>query len=158
MSHPSAAAAVLGLVLFASGFAPSPAQAQSASPKIATREELRACLDGEESLKAKRADLEARAKQNTEDAAVINKEGEELKEEQKRAEDSTLPMARDRVERRIRQYQAKVKAAQEKEEGVRTGLEDLKKGIDEHNARCNGISFNPEDKEAILKERAAKGK
>jgi chromosome segregation ATPase len=158
MSHPSATAAVFGLALLAATIAPLPAHAQADSSHVATRDELRACLDGEDSLKAKRADLEARAKQNTEDATAINKEGEELKEEQKRAEDSTLPMARDRVERRIRQYQAKVKAAQEKEEGVRTGLEDLKKGIDEHNARCNGISFNPEDKEAILKERAAKGK
>jgi chromosome segregation ATPase len=158
MSHPSATAAVFGLALLAATIAPLPAHAQADSSHVATRDELRACLDGEDSLKAKRADLEARAKQNTEDATAINKEGEELKEEQKRAEDSTLPMARDRVERRIRQYQAKVKAAKEKEDGVRAGLEDLKKAIDQHNTQCKDLKYRAEDKEAIEKERASKGK
>lgn len=158
MSHSLPAAAAFGLALLAATFAPLPAHAQSDSSHVATRDELRACMDGEDSLKARRDDLEARAKQNTEDAAAINKEGDELKEEQKRVEDSTLPMARDRFDRRVRQYQAKVKAAKEKEDGVRAGLEDLKKAIDQHNTQCKDLKYRAEDKEAIMKERASRGK
>jgi chromosome segregation ATPase len=158
MPHPSFAAAALGCALLATTFVPPAAHAQSAPPRAATRDELRACMDSEDNLKAKRADLEARAQRNSDDAAAINKDGAALKEEQQHAEESTLPMARDRFERRVRQYQARIAAAKESEAGVRTGMEDLKKAIDEHNTRCNGISFRPEDKAAILQERAAKGK
>jgi chromosome segregation ATPase len=157
MPHQSLAAAVLGLALLAPAAVPS-ALAQSAPPRTVSRDELRACMDSEDNLKAKRADLEARAKRNSDEAGAINKEGEDLKEEQKRVEDSTLPMARDRFDRRVRQYQARIKAAKEQEAAVNTGIEDLKKAIDEHNTRCNGIAFLPEDKAAILKEREAKGK
>jgi uncharacterized protein (DUF3084 family) len=131
--------------------APLAAPAQT-TPKIATRDELRACMNSETDLGKQREGLEARTKQLNEEAAAVRTEEEELAAEQKRVEQSSMPMARDRFDRKIRQHNARVTAGKQQSEALKAGLEDLKKGMEAHNTKCGGIAFDPADKAAILKE------
>jgi hypothetical protein len=154
----STAALVIGWSLCAATLAPLGAQAQPAQPRIATRDELRACMKSEDDLKTTRESLDARNRQNGVEAKAITAEADELTEEQKRVEESTMPLARDRFDRKVRQHNARIAAAKEKEDGVRSGFEDLKKAMQAHNDRCGGMAFRPEDKAAIVKERESQGK
>jgi uncharacterized protein (DUF3084 family) len=151
VSKSSTAITVLGWSLAFALLAPLAAQAQSA-PKIVSRDELRACMNSEADLAKQRDGLEARTKQLNEEAAAVRSEEEELAAEQKRVEQSSMPLARDRFDRKIRQHNARVTAGKQQSEALKTGLEDLKKAMEAHNTKCGGIAFDPADKAAILKE------
>jgi hypothetical protein len=69
-----------------------------------------------------------------------------------------LGMARDRLERRKTAYDQKVAAAKADSEKFGPDAEALNKDLDAYNQRCGGISYDPADREAIMKEREAAGK
>lgn len=129
------------------------AQAQSAKPPV-TRDQLRACMDTESSFVPRRQALEVRGTKNREEAAAIRAEREEMTAEAKRLEERNESM--DRFNRRVRPHNERVKAAQDEAAAYRAELETLNKAMITYNETCGGITFLPEDKEAILKERAAK--
>jgi predicted RNase H-like nuclease (RuvC/YqgF family) len=147
----STASTVLGWSLAFAVLAPLAVHAQPA-PKVVSRDELRACMNSESDLAKQREGLEARTKQLNEEAAAVRAEEEELAAEQKRVEQSSMPLARDRFDRKIRQHNARVSGGKEQSEALKAALEDLKKGMEAHNAKCGGIAFDPADKAAILKE------
>ena len=155
MPHPTTTAAAV-LALCAAALVPLAVQAQTAEPKIATRDELRVCMNAEADLLKQREAIDARIQQNNAENAAIKTEADELAQEKTRAEQSTMPMARDRFERKVRQHNARVDASRAKSEAARGELETLKKNLDEHNHKCGGMAFKPEDKAAILKEREGK--
>lgn len=141
--------------LAAATLASLPAQAQKGTdPKIVSRDELRACMNSEDALAARRKDVEARNAAMAQESAAIRTEQKELAEEKQRLEEDQKPM--DRFERKVRAHNAKVKEAQTKAEAVKADLVSLNDALIAHNQKCGGISFLPEDKEAIMKERAAK--
>lgn len=147
-------AAVSGLLLAAAML--QGAQAQSSGGKAVTRDELRACMNRESELAAQRQAVEAQNRSNGEEFAAVRAEADELKAEQERLERE--PNRTDRFERRVRAYNAKVAEAKAKDASFRASLDALNQAVVAHNTRCGGISFLPEDKEAILKEREAAGK
>jgi DNA repair ATPase RecN len=147
----SFAAAVSGLLLAAATI--QGAQAQSTGDKTITRDELRACMNRERELATQRQSVEAQNRRNGEEFAAVRAEAEELKAEKERLERE--PNRTDRFERRVRAYNVKVEAAKAKDAAFRASLDALNQAVVAHNTRCGGISFLPEDKEAILKEREA---
>jgi len=144
----------IGIFLAASAIQAAQAQAKP-EKKTVTRDELRACMNSEAELAARRKAMEPRAAQNREEAAAIRAEAQELTEEHKRiGEDEHAKLERF-MNRKAKPHNARVKAAQEKAEALRADLEALNKNLVAYNERCGGISFLAEDKEAILKEREA---
>lgn len=129
------------------------AQAQTATPRPVTRDELRVCMNSEGDLAAQRQALEARGKRNGEEAASLRVESAELAEENKTLRERQAPM--DRFERKVRTHNVRVKTAQAAVASLRAELEALNQSLQTYNNSCGLISFSAEDKEAILKEREA---
>ena len=132
------------------------AQAQTGPTRLVTRDELRICMNSESDLAARRKMMEPRNNQNREEAAAIRDEAQQLTDEQQRIEEAHGSM--DRFNRRVKAHNARIQAAQANAELFRADLEALNKALVAHNEQCGGISFNSEDKEAILKERESAAK
>ena len=132
------------------------AQAQTRPTRLVTRDELRVCMNTEPELLASKQAIDARNKQQREEAAAIRLEADELKAEHEKLEEDQKPM--DKFERKVKVHNARVKTAQAAAESFRGELETLNKSLKDYNEQCGAISFSTEDKEAILKERAAAGK
>ena len=143
----------LGIALVVAAFAFPAAHAQPKAEKLVTRDELRTCMNSEASIAARRKELEARAKVNGDEAASIRAEAQELKAEQERMGDDSRKL--DRFNRKVKAHNTRVQSAQGASEAFRADLEGMNKSVVAHNEKCGGISFLPEDKEAILKEREA---
>ena len=148
-------ASLTAIGLFIAAIAVPAAQAQTKPAKLVTRDQLRACMNSESDLAARRKATEVRAVQQREEAAAIRAEGQELAEEHKRiGEDEHAKLERF-MARKAKPHNARVKAAQDKAEAFKAELEALNAGLVAYNDQCGGISFLAEDKEAILKEREA---
>ena len=127
------------------------AQAQTGPAKVVTRDELRACMNSESELAVRRQAAEARNRQNRDEAAAIRVEQEQMAAEQKRIEENEGAM--DKFNRRVKLHNARVQAAKAGADSFRADLETLNKALLAYNDQCGGITFQPQDKEAILKER-----
>lgn len=128
------------------------AQTQPA-PRMVTRDELRVCMNSETDVMARRQATTARTQQDRDEAAAIRAEAQELAQEQKRLEEDQKPM--DRFGRKVKAHNERVKAAQAGADAFRAELDAVNKALVAYNDQCGGISYLPEDKAAILKERAA---
>lgn len=144
----SASASVLLVATFA-----WPAQAQTKPSRMVNRDELRACMASESDLSSRRAAMEERNKVIGAENAQIKAQGEELKEEKERLERDQKPM--ERFERKVKAYNARVLAARNTADAFQADLVALNQGLVAHNDKCGGISYDPDDKAAILKEREA---
>jgi hypothetical protein len=142
---------------FAAGAAVQTAQAQSAPARVVTRDELRACMDSGDSIRARQADLDQRNKRAAEDLAAMRAEAEELAQEKKRLEDHP-DAPRARFERRLLAYNAKLPAEKANAEAFKTDLDAFNVALAAHNTRCGHIAATPQDREAVQKEREAKAK
>jgi hypothetical protein len=147
------AAAVCGLVLATTLPA---ARAQSASGRVVTRDELRACLASADSIRARQQDLDQRNKHAVEDLAAMRAEAAELAEEKKRLEDHP-DAPRARFERRLLAYNAKLPAEKANAEAFKADLDAFNTAREQHNATCGHIAASTADREAVQKEREAKG-
>ena len=132
------------------------AQAQTAAPRMINRDELRACMDSESQIAARREAADARSKAQVAEHSAIRTEREAIQAEHKRVEEGSG--SRDRLERRVRVFNDRLKAANDVQAQISAELDSIGKALGEHNARCSGTAYKDEDKEAILKERAAAGK
>jgi hypothetical protein len=142
----------LAVVLSASALV-STAQAQTKPARIVTKDELRTCMNSEAELATRRQGMEPRNKVNSEEAASIRAEQEQLAAEKQKLEDKNENM--DRFNRKVKTHNARIQTARANAESFRADLEALNKALVAHNDQCGGISFRAEDKEAILKEREA---
>jgi hypothetical protein len=128
-------------------------QAQIKPEKRVTRDELRVCMNSEATMATRRKELESRAKVNGEEAASIRAEADELKAEQERMGDDGKNQ--DRFNRKVKAHNTRVQVARTNGDAFRADLDAMNKSVVAHNEKCGGITFLPEDKEAILKEREA---
>jgi len=135
----------------------STAHAQTApAKKPVSRDELRACMTSEDEIGARRQAIDVRLKQSRDEVAGIQAEAAELSDELKRLQQDGEPSAKmERFDRKVRAHNVRAKTVNDKAAGVRTDLEALSASVKDYNAKCGGIAFLPEDKEAILKEREA---
>ncbi len=127
--------------------------AQTQPPKVMTRDELRACMNTESELTARRKAIEELKSKTIAESAEILAEGVQLAEDLKRGEDSQI--RKDRLERRTKAHNARLTAGQAAEESVRADVEALNKAVTAKNEGCGSLAFNIEDRDAILKEREA---
>jgi chromosome segregation ATPase len=127
-----------------------------AQPKNVSRDELRVCMNSESDLATRRQGLEARGKKGAEERAAIKAEAEELTAERKAAEEDSRRI--DRVERKVRVHNQRIKTANEAVAALAADVDQLNKDMTAHNQKCGGIAFDPDDKAAILKEREAAAK
>ncbi len=134
-------------------FLATAAQAQTQPAKAVNRDQLRACMNSETELTARRQNMEPRDKQNTEEAVAIRAEQEQLAAEKQKIEDERGGM--DRFTRKVKAHNARILAARTNADSFRADLESLNQALGAHNQQCGGILFRSEDKEAILKEREA---
>lgn len=132
--------------------------AQDAPSKIITRDEFRACMNEQDTLKSRRDAIEQRGSKLKQESDALKAEDDQLKEEQKRAEDSSFPGTRERFERKLKTHTARGKAAEEEGKSMRSDAETFSKDLNAHNAKCSGVSISREDREAVMKEREAAGK
>lgn len=152
MKNPSISAIVQGLLFAVVAHQGALAQTVS-TPREVTRDELRACMNSETDIAARRKGFEGRNAKNREDGAAIRAEAEELAEEQKRVADDSNRM--ERFNRKVRVHNEKVQVNRTNVDSLRTDTEALNKSVVAYNDKCGGISFKKEDKDAILKEREA---
>lgn len=151
-------ALVLGAIVAALAL-PAAAQAP-AKKKLGTRDELRACLNSEAEIQAKQRALKERVDKLGEEAKALRVEADELAPEQKRVEENdwaTGPV-RQRLERRTKAHNIRVKAQQEAEAAFDEDRQAFEKDLAGWREKCTTVSFDPDDKEAVLKEREAAGK
>lgn len=104
----------------------------------------------EPDLLARKQAVDARNKLQREEAAAIRAASDELKAEHEKLEESNAPT--EKFQRKVKAHNARVQAAAE---SFRADLETLNKALFAYNESCGSISFSVQDKEAILKERAA---
>lgn len=107
----------------------------------------------EPDLLARKQAVDARNKLQREEAAAIRAASDELKAEHEKLEESNAPT--EKFQRKVKAHNARVQAAQAAAESFRADLETLNKALFAYNESCGSISFSVQDKEAILKERAA---
>jgi hypothetical protein len=136
-----------------------PAAAQTPAPtKTLTRDEYRACMDNQDTLKARADAIKERTAKLREEGDAIKAEDEQLQAEQKRVEDSSVMGARDRFERKVKAHNARARAAEDVSKTLRADAEKWTADLDAHNGKCSNVSVNREDREAVDKDRAAAGK
>ncbi|HSI53933.1 MAG TPA: hypothetical protein VK981_08170 [Ramlibacter sp.] len=131
------------------------AQAPAKAPRIVSRDELRVCMNNEAELATNRKSLDERIAKNREDNAAIRADSAALAEEGRRLEEDQKPM--DRYNRKVKQHNVRIDESRKMADVLKTDLETLNKGLVSYNEKCGGITFLPEDKQAILQERAAAG-
>jgi chromosome segregation ATPase len=148
-------AAACGVLLIA--VAAPAAQAQSAPARVVTRDELRACMDSGDNIRARQQDLDQRNKRAAEDLAAMRAESAELAEEKKRLEDHP-DQPRARFERRLLAYNAKLPVEKANADTFKADLDAFNAALAAHNTQCGHIAAHPEDREAVQKERDAKAK
>lgn len=145
-----AAALTLGLS------APAFAQSQPATRKV-DRNELRYCLTTADTIKSRNEGLKERAAKARAQQEELKAEGDAISAEIKRREGGggLMTAGNDRIERRKLAYERKGAEVKTEAEALQADADKLTADLNAYNQRCNGISYDKEDREAIDKERAA---
>jgi len=127
--------------------------------RIGTRDEYRACLDNADQISQRQDALRTRSETLAKDMRALNEEAPELSAAMKSADDDGVSgVRRTRLERRVKEHDTRLKAAQEQEGALNKDVEDLNKFIVDYKGRCTGVVFDNDDIEAVKKDRAAAGK
>jgi chromosome segregation ATPase len=135
----------------------SAAWAQAQPGRTVSRDELRVCMDTEDSIAQRKPGIETRMKEARAEIEALKPEQEELSAERQKLEQDGWPSRlQDRFERKVKAHNAKSAAANEKLAGVQKEMTALNADVKGYNEKCVGVSFLPSDKAAILKEREAK--
>lgn len=135
---------------------PSPAAAQSAArPKLATREEIRACLDEEDSLKPQRAALDRQLKEHDAELKQHQDEMNALVAQQPEV-DTRDRAAVDAFNARMDAMNARVQGINERGEEFNRDQARFNARVAAMNKRCAALVYSLRDRDAVLKERAAK--
>lgn len=149
--------ALPALALAVTAFTALPAFAQTPASRTVSREELRACMDSEAQVTSRREAAQARGKQVAEERTAVKAEADALHAEEKELREDDY-RARDRFTKKAKAMTAKIQAVNASGDALRTELEAVNRDLETYNQKCGGISYLPEDKAAILKEREASAK
>ena len=143
----------------ACAFGVSAQQTTKDGKRIGTRDDYRWCMDTADSVAKRKAELEARSEKLKTEAQERSKAVEELNADIKRLDDESLTgIARTRLERRVKEQQARLKAGQESDATYNADVESLQKTVAEYQGKCANVAFDNDDVDAVKKERAAAGK
>ena len=130
------------------------ATAHAQDKRLVTRDELRVCMNAEAAIaERKKAVLERNARLREENAA-IKADTDALKAEGDKLSADNANM--DKFNRKVRAHNARIGEASKVADAINAEVDTLNKETVAHNQQCGGIAYRPEDKEAILKEQAAK--
>ena len=124
-------------------------------PKMVSKDELRVCVNTELDLADRRKAIQVRGEETRTEGAAIRTEAAELSAELKTIDEGN-ELRMNRFNRKVKAHNERVAAAQGKATAIKNELEALNKELVAYNASCGGIAYSREDKEDILKERAAK--
>ena len=134
--------------------------APATAKRQGTRDELRACLNTETELQTRRDALAEGLKKVDAAGKQVSVEGDEVKSDQERldSDPSITGPRRDRIERKIRQHNARVAEYKQLE----AKFEADKSAFDKDHAawrdKCTTVQFLQDDMDAVKKEREAAGK
>jgi hypothetical protein len=133
-------------------------QAKDPSKRVGTRDELRFCMNAEPEIQARQKALLERGQKLGESARAMQAETEEVTAEQKRAEsdDSLTGPRRERLERKIRAHNAKLKEAREVEAAFDADKAAFDKDLAAWRDKCTNVQFMQDDLDAVKAERAKK--
>jgi hypothetical protein len=148
----------LALGIFIAALALSAAAQAPAQKRIGTRDELRACMKSDDDLQLRQKALRERVDKLGIEAKAIQAEGEELLPDQKRLDEPDAPSgpARQRIERKLKAHELRVKAAKQAEATFESDRQAFDKDAAGWREQCsNTVSFDAKDNEAVLKEREA---
>ena len=127
--------------------------------RIGTRDEYRTCLNNADEVEQRQDALRTRSAPLAKEKKALPEEAPELSAEVKRANDDGVSgVRRTRLERRVKEHDARLKTAREQEDALNKDVEGLNKFIEDYRGRCTGVAFGNDDIEAVKKERAAAGK
>ena len=127
--------------------------------RIGTRDEYRACMNNTDEIEQRQAALRTRSESIAKDMNALNEEAPELTAAVKSADDDGVTgLRRTRLERRVKEHDARLKAAQEQEDALNKDVQGLNKFIEDYKGRCTGVAYDNDDIDAVKKERAAAGK
>ncbi|HEY8049857.1 MAG TPA: hypothetical protein VIE63_11835 [Ramlibacter sp.] len=127
--------------------------------RIGTRDEYRACLNDAETVEHRQADLRARSDKIAQQMKALSDEAPELAAAVKSADDDGLTgFRRTRLERRVKEHDEHLKAAQDDETKLNADVADLNKFTEAYRGRCTNVAFDNDDVAAVKKEREAAGK
>lgn len=128
--------------------------AAPASPTSITRDQLRACMNSADELKAKAAQFEQRNAESKAEQSAIRAESEQLGVEMKNAEGNQMRM--DRVNRKVTAHNARLERANASLQALQKDMAAQNAAIQAYNTDCVNKSVNVEDRDAVMKERAEK--
>jgi septal ring factor EnvC (AmiA/AmiB activator) len=150
------AAVTANLLAALPALAQAPA-APASEARVATRAELHACMDSESDIAKRRQAMNERRRLSGEEAAALRAEAQQLADEQKMIrEDEYQKM--DRFNRKVKAHNAKLETANATLASIRKDTEAVNQAVNDYNTKCVGMSVKTEDRDAVLKERAAAGK
>lgn len=127
------------------------------SPKFATREEIRGCMNSEEELSVSLKRLDGYISENRLALARMQAEAAEIAENQRRL-DTTDEKAVDAFNTKVSDHNKRVQEVNSQAESFKVKGEAHNADSLAHNKRCATLVYRIDDRNAILKERQGKSK
>ena len=126
-------------------------QAKDPNKRVGTRDELRYCMSASPEIQARQKALIERGKKLGEDANQLKAETDEVTAEQKRAEtdDTYSGPRRERLERKVRAHNAKLKEAREVEAKFDADKAAFEKDLGAWREKCTNVQFMQDDLDAV---------
>lgn len=127
--------------------------------RIGTRDEYRACLNIADQVEQRQSELRTRSEALAKEMKTLNEEAPQLNAEVKSADDDGVSgIRRTRLERRVKEHDARLKTAQEQEAALNKDVDGFNQFVTDYKGKCTGVAFDNDDIDAVKKERAAAGK
>ncbi|HUR88169.1 MAG TPA: hypothetical protein VMZ74_03695 [Ramlibacter sp.] len=157
MKHVLSSVAFVAIAACAAGA--SAQQFTKDGKRIGTRDDYRNCLNTADTIEPRQAELRVRSEKINNELKALNAEAPELSAAAKSADDDGLTgVRRTRLERRIKEHDARLKAAQELGTALDKDVEAFNNFVTDYKGKCSNIAFDNDDIAAVKKEREAAGK
>lgn len=151
----------LALVALAAtcGLALAQPQTTKDGKRVGTREDLRACMATRDEIESTQKSLKERGEKIAADSKALSAETEDLNTQVKQADDDGLTgLRRTRLERKVKEHDAKLKSVQDAEAAFNADHEAFDKKVAGYHESCSNVAFDNDDVAAVKKEREAAGK
>lgn len=126
-------------------------QAKDPNKRVGTRDELRYCMSASPDIQARQKALIERGNKLGEAAKQMKAETDEVTAEQQRAEtdDTYTGPRRERLERKVRAHNAKLKEAREVEAKFDADKAAFEKDLGAWREKCTNVQFMQDDLDAV---------
>lgn len=146
----------LSIFALAGGLA-LPGAGHGASPVLASRDELRTCLAAEEHLQQGQARLEAALRRRDADLAALQASAQALAEESGRNRRYSSAEV-EALNQRVAAHNQRIEAANRQGDRLQHQGDALNAEVAAYNGRCGTLVYRPEDRAAVVAERARTAK